>query len=147
MLLNSGSTSYPILEKIFYSNLSFTMIDGNSALRSFVKGQEIIISKTLVNDLLKLSNVANDTTPNILASQNSKDMFILDSYSAFSSTKQLTHNALNLCGKLLYHLLVRTVPSRNSIVIAIVYPCITSGKNLICCGFLAIICCGFGPKQ
>ena len=23
----------------------------------------------------------------------------------------------------------------------------TSEKNLICCGFLAIICCGFGPKQ
>ena len=38
MLLNPGSTSYPILVKIFYSNLSFIMIDGNPALRSFVKG-------------------------------------------------------------------------------------------------------------
>ena len=41
-------------------------------------------------------------------------MFILDSYFDFSSTKQLTHNALNLCGKLLHHLLVRIVFSRNS---------------------------------
>ncbi|XP_057534407.1 uncharacterized protein LOC130812813 [Amaranthus tricolor] len=67
MLLNPSSTSYPILGKIFYSNLSFIMIDGNSALRSFIIGQEIIISKTLVNDMLKFSNVADDTTPNILA--------------------------------------------------------------------------------
>ena len=87
MLLNPSSTSYLILVKIFYSNLSFTMIDGNPALRSFVKGQEIIISKTLVNDLLKFSNVVDETTPNILALQNAKDMFILDSYSDFSSTK------------------------------------------------------------
>ena len=89
------------------------MIDGNPALRSFVKGQEIIISKTLVNDLLKFSNVADDTTPNILALQNAKDMLILDSYYDFSSAKQLTHNALNLCGKLLHNILVRTVFSRN----------------------------------
>ena len=87
MLLNLGPTSYPILVKIFYSNLSFTMIDGNPTLRSFLEGQEIIISKTLVNDLLKFSNVVDETTPNILALQNAKDMFILDSYSDFSSTK------------------------------------------------------------
>ena len=41
-------------------------------------------------------------------------MFILDSYSDFSSIKQLTHNALNLCGKLLHNVLLRTVFSRNS---------------------------------
>ena len=48
MLLNPGSSTYPALVKVFYSNLSFTMIDGNQALRSFVKGQELIISKTLM---------------------------------------------------------------------------------------------------
>ena len=90
------------------------MVDGYPALRSFVKGQEIIISKTLINDLLKFLNVADDSTPNILAPQNAKDMFILDSHSHFSPNKQLTHNALNLCGKLLHNLLVRTVFSRNS---------------------------------
>ena len=88
MLLNPGSTTYPALVKVFYSNLSFTLIDGNQALRSFVKGQEIIISKTLMNDLLKFSHEANDKTPNILALQNAKDMFILESYSDFSSVKQ-----------------------------------------------------------
>ena len=55
-LLDPGSTSYPILVKIFYCNLSFIVIDGSPALRSFVKGQEIVIFKTLVNDLLKFSN-------------------------------------------------------------------------------------------
>ena len=64
--------------------------------------------------MLKFSNVADATTPNILALQNAKDMFILDSYSDFSSTTKLTHNALNLCGKLLHNILVRTVFSRNS---------------------------------
>ena len=52
-LWDPSSTSYPILVKIFYCNLSFTVIDGSPALRSFVKGQEIVISKTLVNDILK----------------------------------------------------------------------------------------------
>ena len=42
------------------------------------------------------------------------DIFILDSYSDFSPTKQLTHNGLNLCEKLLHNLLVRTNFSRNS---------------------------------
>ena len=78
MLLNPGSVSYPILVKIFYSNLSFIMIDGHQALRSFVKGQEIIVSKTLMNDLFKFSN-EDDKTPNILALQNAKDIFILES--------------------------------------------------------------------
>ena len=114
MLLNPGSTTYPALVKVFYSNLSFTMIDSNQALRSFVKGQEIIISKILMNDLLKFSHDVDDKTPNILALQNAKDMFILESYSDFSSVKQLTHNALNLCGKLLHYILVRFVFSRNS---------------------------------
>ena len=49
-----------------------------------------------------------------MALQNAKDMFVLDSYSDFSPTKQLTHNSLNLCGKLLHTLLVRAVFSRNS---------------------------------
>ena len=31
-------------------------------------------------------------------------------------------------------------------LIKIISTC-TSRKNLICCGFLAIICCGFGPKH
>ena len=100
--------------KIFYCNLSFTVIDGFPALRSFVKGREIVISQTLINDLLKFSNVTDDSTPNIVELQNAKNMFILDSHSDFSSTRQLTHNALNLCGKLLNNLLVRTVFSRNS---------------------------------
>ena len=102
MLLNPGSTSYPALVKVFYSNLSFTLIDGNQALRSFVKGQELIISKTLMNDFLKFSHEADDKTPNILALKNAKDMFILESYSDFSSVRKFTHNALNLCGKLLH---------------------------------------------
>ena len=47
-----------------------------------------------------------------MALQNVKDMFILDSYSDFSPTKQLTHNGFY--GKLLHNLLVRTIFSRNS---------------------------------
>ena len=111
-LLDPGSITYPILVKIFYCNLSFIVVDGYPALRSFVKSQEIVISKTLINDLLKFSNVVDDSTPNSVALQNAKDMFILDSYSNFSPTKQLTHNSLLLCGKLLHNLLVRTVFSR-----------------------------------
>ena len=111
--MDLSSTSYPILVKIFYCKFSFTVIDGSPALRSFVEGQDIL-SKTLVNDILKFSNDVDDSTPNILALQTAKDMFILDSYSDFSSTKQLTHNALNLCGKLLHNVLLRTFFSRNS---------------------------------
>ena len=48
-----------------------------------------------------------------MALQNAKDMFVLDSYYDFSPTKQLTHNGLNLYGKLLHTLLVRSVFSRN----------------------------------
>ena len=114
MLLSPGSTTYPTLVKVFYSNLSFVMIEGEHALRSFVKGQEIVISKTLMNDIFKFSHKSDDQTPNILALQNARDMFILESYSDFSSTKQLTHNALNLNGKLLHYILVRTVFSRNT---------------------------------
>ena len=114
MLLSPGSSTYPALVKVFYSNLSFTLVDGNQVLRSFVKGQELIITKTLINDIFKFSHETDDKTPNILALQNAKDMFILESYSDFSSVKQLTHNALNLYGKLLHYILVRTVLSRNS---------------------------------
>ena len=42
--LDPGSVTYPILVKIFYCNLSFTVVDGYSALSCFVKGQEILIS-------------------------------------------------------------------------------------------------------
>ena len=114
MFLSPGSTTYPTLVKFFYSNLSFIIIDGEQALRSFVKGQEIIISKTLMNDIFKFSHNADDETPNVLALQNAHDMFLIESYSDFSSSKQLTHNGLNLSGKLLHYILVRTVFSRNS---------------------------------
>ena len=114
MLLTPGSITYPTLVKVFYSNLSFTMADGNQSLRSFVKGKEIIISKTLINDLFKFSHDDDDRTPHIVALQNAKDLFLLESYSNFSSVKQLTHNALNLSGKLLHYILVRTIFSRNS---------------------------------
>ena len=112
--MDPGFGTYLILVKIFYCNLSFTVVDGYSALRSFVKGKEIVIFKTLINDLLKFSNVVDDSTPNSVALRNTKDMFILDFYSDFSPTKQLTHNGLNLCEKLLHNLLVRTNFSRNS---------------------------------
>ena len=75
MLLSPGSSTYPALVKVFYSNLSFILINGSQALRSFVKGQEIIISKTLMNDLFKFSHEADDKIPNILALQNAKDMY------------------------------------------------------------------------
>ena len=113
-LLDPGSVTYPILVKMFYCNLSFIIVDGYPALRSFVKGQEIVISKILINDLLKFSNVVDDSKPNSVTLQNAKDIFVLDSYSVISPTKQLTHNGLNLCGKLLHNLLVRTVFSHNS---------------------------------
>ena len=113
-LLDPGSVIYPILIKIFYCNFSFITVDGYPALRSFVKGQEITISKTLINDKLKFSFDVNDSTPNSVALQNAKDMFVLASYSDFSTTKQLIHNGLNLCGKLLHTLLVKIVFSRNS---------------------------------
>ena len=106
MFLSPGSTTYPTLVKFFYSNLSFILINGEQALRSFVKGQEIIISKTLMNDIFKFSHKADDDTPHILALQNAHDMFLIESYSDFLSSKQLTHNGLNLCGKLLHYILV-----------------------------------------
>ena len=114
LLLNPGFISYPTLVRIFYSNLSFIIENGNQILRSFMKGKEIKISKTLINDLLKFSHADDDKTPHILALQNAKDLFLLESYSNSSSVKQLTHNALNLSGKLLHYVLVRTVFSRNS---------------------------------
>ena len=113
-LLDPSSVTYPILVKIFYYNLSFISVDGYPALRSFVKGQEIVISKTLINDLLKFSFDVDDSPLNSVALQNAKDIFVLASYSDFSPIKQLTHNGLNVCGKLLHTLLVKTVFSRNS---------------------------------
>ena len=114
MLLCPGSKTYPCLVKFFYSNLSMLFEDAEQVLRSFVKGQEILISKTLMNDILNFSHKLDDQTPNLLALQDAKDMFVLESYADFSSTKQLTHNALNLNGKLLHYILVRTVFSRNT---------------------------------
>ena len=113
-LLNLSSVTYPILVKILYCNFSFITVDGYPALRSFFKGQEIVISKTLINDLLKFSFDVDDSPLNSVALQNAKDIFVLASYSDFSPIKQLTHNGLNVCGKLLHTLLVKTVFSRNS---------------------------------
>ena len=108
------SVTYPILVKIFYCNLSFITVDGFPTLTCFVKGQEIVISKTLINDLVKFSFDMEDSTLNFVALQNAKYMFVLASHSDFSPTKQLTHNGLNLCGKLLHTVLVKTVLFRNS---------------------------------
>ena len=113
-LLDPDSVPYPIVVKILYCNLSFITVDGYTALRSYVKGQEIVIFKTLINDLLKFSFDMEDSTPNSVALQNAKDILIIASHSNFSPTKQLTHNGLNLCGKLLHNILVKTVFSRNS---------------------------------
>ena len=68
-LLDSGSVSYPTLVKIFYCNLSFITLDGFPALRSYVKGQELVITKTQINELFKFSNVVYDSTPNSIASK------------------------------------------------------------------------------
>ena len=86
-LLDLGSVTYPSLVKMFYCNLSFITADGFPALRSFVKGQEIVISKTLINDLLKFSFDIEDSTPNSVVLQNAKDIFVLASHSDFSPTK------------------------------------------------------------
>ena len=112
-MFDLGSISYPIFVKIFYCNLSSIIVNRFSALRSFVKGHEIIISKTLINELFKFSTDIEDFTPNSIAFQNAKDMFVLASHSNFSPTRKLTHNGLNLCGNF-YTLLVKTVYSRNS---------------------------------
>ena len=44
-LLDPGSINYPTLARIIYCNISFITIDGFSALRSFVTGQEIVSPK------------------------------------------------------------------------------------------------------
>ena len=49
-----------------------------------------------------------------MAFEHAKDMFVLSSHFDFSPTRQLTHNGLNLCGKLLHTHLVKTIYSRNS---------------------------------
>ena len=79
-LLDPRSVSYPTLVKLFYYNLSFIAKDGFPALRSFVKGQEIVITKTLINELFNFSNVVDDPTPNSIAFQNAKDLFVLPSH-------------------------------------------------------------------
>ena len=86
-LLDPGSVSYPTLVKGFYCNLSFITLDGFPALRSYVKGQEIVITKTLINELFKISNVVDDSTPNSIAFENAKDMFVLSSHLDFSPTR------------------------------------------------------------
>ena len=100
-LLDPRFVSSPTLVKIFYCNLFFITLDGFSALKSYVKGQEILITKTLINELFKFSNVVDDSTPNSIAFENAKYMFILPSHLDFSSSRQLTHNGLTLPGKLL----------------------------------------------
>ena len=79
--------SYPTLVKIFYCNLSFITLDGFPALRSYVKGQEIVITKSLINELFKFSNIVDDSTPNSLAFEKAKDMFALSSHFDFSPTR------------------------------------------------------------
>ena len=60
-LLDPRSVSYPTLVKMFYCNLSFISLDGFPALRSYVKGQEIVVTKTLRNELFKFSNVVDES--------------------------------------------------------------------------------------
>ena len=114
MLLEPGLKTYRTLVLTFYCNLSFTTIDGFLILRTFVMDQVIIISKTLINELFKFSNDDDDSTPNSMTFQNAKHIFVLALHSNISPTRQLTHKGLNLCGKLLHTLLVKTVYSRNS---------------------------------
>ena len=79
-LLDPGSVFYPSLIKIIYCNLSFITPDGFPAKRSYVKGQEIVIRKTLINELFQFSNVVDDSTPNSIAFENAKDVcFVLSS--------------------------------------------------------------------
>ena len=84
------------------------------ALRSYVKGRELVITKTLINELFKFSNVADDSTPNSVAFQKEKDMFVLSSHLEFSPIRQLTHNGLTLSGKLLHNLIVKIVFSKGT---------------------------------
>ena len=86
-LLDSGFVSYPTLVKVFYCNLSFITLNGFFAFWSYVKGQEIVITKTLINELFKISNVVDDSTPNSIAFENAKDMFVLSSHLDFSPTR------------------------------------------------------------
>ena len=113
-MLDPGSVSYPTLVKIFYYNLSFIIKDGFPALRSYVKGQEIVITKSLINELFKFSNPVDDPTPNSIAFQNAKDLFVLSSHLDFSPTRQLTHNGLTLSGKLLHNLIAKIVFSKGT---------------------------------
>ena len=113
-LLDPGSVSYPILVKIFYCNLSFIIVNGIHALRSYVKGKEIVVPKTLINELFKFSKVADDSTPNSIAFQNAKDTFLLSSHLDFSPTRQLTHNGLTFFGKLLHNLIAKIVFSKGT---------------------------------
>ena len=101
--------SYPTLVKIFYCNLSFITLNGFPALRSYIKGQEIVITKTLINELFKFSNVVDDSTPNSIAFEIAKDMFVLSSHLEFSPTRQLTHDGLTLSRKLLHILVAKIV--------------------------------------
>ena len=106
--------SYPTLVKIFYCNLSFITLDDSLALRSYFRGQELVINKTLINKLFKFSNVVDDTTPNSIAYQNAKDLFVLSSHLDFSPTRQLTHNGLTVSGKLLHNLIAKIVFSKET---------------------------------
>ena len=111
-LLDPSSMSYPTLVKIFYCNLSFITLDGFPALlRSYVKDQELVITQTIINEFFKFSNVVDDSTPNSIAFQIAKDMFVSSSHLDFSPTRQLTHNGSTLSKKLLH----QNLPLRNLI--------------------------------
>ena len=64
--------------------------------RSYVKGHDIIVSKTLINELFKFSNNIDDQTPNSVG------------FHDFSPIRQLTNNGLNLNVKLLHNLIAKS---------------------------------------
>ena len=72
-----------------------------------------MITKTLINELFKFSNVVDDSTPNSIVFENAKDMFVLSSHLDFSLTRQLTH-CLTLSGKFLHCLIAKIVFSKGT---------------------------------
>lgn len=74
-LLDPGIVSYFTLVKIFYCNLSFINLDGFPALKSYVKAQEILITKILIIKMFIFSKHVDESTPNLIAFENTKDMF------------------------------------------------------------------------
>ena len=110
--MDPGSITYPILIKLFYCNLSFITIDGDLALRSFVKGKEII-SKTLIMNFLSLKILLMALILILWPLNMQRMCLFFLRILIFSPTRQLTQNGLNLYRKLLHTLLDKTVYSRN----------------------------------